>query len=110
LPDAGAAGVLAQMLHAIIGDGPDGQYGTEMARKLSGLDASIPLAGKTGTGDNDLWFVGFTRRIVVTVWVGFDNNYPRFDMDRGFTGSGLPLQIWGRFMRETKRSRAELLK
>src|SRR5437899_5577386 len=98
------------MLQSAIGDGPDGQYGTaKIARKLSGLE-SVELAGKTGTGDNDLWFVGFTPRLVVVVWVGFDNNFPPFESSKGFTGSGLPLQIWTRFMRDVKKYRPELLK
>jgi membrane peptidoglycan carboxypeptidase len=107
---ADATLTVTHMLRAVIGDGPYGQYGTaKMARKLSGLDSSVSLAGKTGTGDSDLWFVGFTPRIVVVVWVGFDNNYPSFEAAKGFTGSGLPLQIWGRFMRDVKRYRPEFL-
>jgi membrane peptidoglycan carboxypeptidase len=109
--DAGAPLTVTQMLQAVIGDGPDGQFGTaRMARKLSGLDSSVTLAGKTGTGDNDLWFVGYTPRLVVVVWVGFDNNYPRFEMDKGFTGYGLPFQIWGRFMKDVKKYRPDLLR
>jgi membrane peptidoglycan carboxypeptidase len=108
----GAPLVVARMLQAVVGHGPEGQYGTaRMVRKISGLDATVPLAGKTGTaGDNDLWFVGFTPRLVVVVWVGFDNNYPPLKMSEGFTGSGLPLRIWGRFMRDVKKYQGELLK
>jgi penicillin-binding protein 1A len=109
--DNSAALAVTRMLQAVIGDGPDGQFGTaKTARKLSGLETDVALAGKTGTGDADLWFVGFTPRVVVVVWVGFDNNFPRFEMDRGFTGSGLPLQIWGRFMKDVKRYRPDMLK
>src|SRR5262249_26890914 len=108
--DAGAAVTVAQMLQSVVGDGPDGQYGTaRMARKLSGLESAVALAGKTGTGDNDLWFVGFTPRILVVVWVGFHNNFPAFEASKGFTGSGLPLQIWARFMKEVKKYRFDLL-
>jgi len=99
------------MLQSVIGDGPDGQYGTaRTARKLSLLDSTTALAGKTGTGDNDLWFVGFTPRLVVVVWVGFDNNFPPFEAAKGFSGSGLPLQIWARFMRDVRKYRADLLR
>ncbi len=107
----GAADTVACMLQAVIGDGPAGRYGTaRVARKLPGLDSSMPLAGKTGTaGDTDLWFVGFTPRLVVAVWAGFDGNYPPLKMSKGFEGAGLPLQIWGRFMREVKKYRPELL-
>jgi membrane peptidoglycan carboxypeptidase len=108
--DSAAASTLTKMLQAVIGDVPDGQYGTaRMARQLSGLDSSVALAGKTGTGDNDLWFVGFTARLVVVVWVGFDNNFPPFEASKGFTGSGLPLQMWARFMRDVKKYRPDLL-
>ena len=108
--DTGRSFVVARMLQSVIGDGPDGQYGTaRMARKLSGLKSSDALAGKTGTGDADLWFIGFTPRLVVVVWVGFDNNFPSFEAAKGFSGSGLPLQIWARFMRGVKVYRQDLL-
>jgi len=108
--DSAAASTLTKMLQAVIGDVPDGRYGTaRMARQQSGLDSSVALAGKTGTGDNDLWFVGFTPRLIVVVWVGFDNNFPPFEASKGFTGSGLPLQIWAGFMRAVKKYRPDLL-
>jgi penicillin-binding protein 1B len=108
--DDGPAFTLTRMLQSVIGDGLDGQFGTaRMARKLSGLNATVALAGKTGTGDNDLWFVGFTPRLVVVVWVGFDNNFPPFEASKGFTGSGLPLHIWANFMRNVKKFRPDLL-
>jgi len=109
--NGGAAVTVVEMLQSVIGDGPDGQHGTaRMARKLSGLESTIANAGKTGTGDSDLWFVGFTPRLVVVVWVGFDNNFPPFEASKGFTGSGLPLQIWAGFMRDVKKYRLDLLK
>lgn len=38
----------------------------------------IPIAGKTGTTDEgkDAWFIGFTRDVVVGVWVGRDDFKP----------------------------------
>ena len=38
-------------------------------------DLKVPLAGKTGTTNNnfDAWFVGFTSNLVVGVYIGFDN-------------------------------------
>ena len=42
-------------------------------RKLR--DLNLPLAGKTGTTNNnmDTWFIGFTSKIVIGVYVGFDD-------------------------------------
>jgi hypothetical protein len=34
---------------------------------------------------------------------------PAIDASKGFTGSGLPLQIWARFMRYAKKYRPDLL-
>ena len=41
-------------------------------RKLRALN--LPLAGKTGTTNNnmDAWFIGFTSKLVIGVYVGFD--------------------------------------
>ena len=49
-------------------------------------------AGKTGTSQNsrDAWFIGFTDKLVVGVWVGNDDNSP---MD-AVTGGSLPAEIW----------------
>ncbi len=57
------------------------------------------VAGKTGTSSNyrDAWFIGFTRDLVVGVWVGNDDGRPM----RGVTGGGLPAQIFRAFILET---------
>ena len=43
------------------------------AKKLR--DLKVPLAGKTGTTNNnfDAWFIGFSSNLVVGVYIGFDN-------------------------------------
>ena len=43
------------------------------AKKLRSL--KVPLAGKTGTTNNnfDAWFIGFSSNLVVGVYIGFDN-------------------------------------
>jgi len=57
------------------------------------------VAGKTGTTQDhrDAWFVGYTGQLVTGVWVGNDNG----DEMKKVTGSGLPAEIWNRFMRES---------
>ena len=62
--------------------------------------ASIPgwqAAGKTGTSQDyrDAWFVGYTGHMVTGVWLGNDDSSPT----KKATGSGLPVDIWDRFMR-----------
>ena len=54
--------------------------------------------GKTGTSqDNrDALFIGYTKNLVVGVWVGKDDNSPL----SGVSGGGLPARIWRDFMRE----------
>ena len=53
-------------------------------------------AGKTGTTENhrDAWFVGFTDKLVVGVWVGNDDNAPM----QKVTGGDLPAKIWRNFV------------
>ncbi|MBA3406396.1 MAG: PBP1A family penicillin-binding protein, partial [Gemmatimonadaceae bacterium] len=61
------------------------------------LPASVPVAGKTGTtNDNtDVWFVGLTPDIVAGVWLGFDK--PK-TITPGAAGGSLAAPIWGRMM------------
>lgn len=70
------------------------------------LPATIPVAGKTGTtNDNsDVWFIGLTPDIVAGVWLGFDK--PR-TITSGAAGGSLAAPIWGRMMaRYYSRTRA----
>ncbi len=61
-----------------------------------------PLGGKTGTTNEqgDAWFVGFSRDLVVGVWVGFDE---RKVLGRGETGGRAALPVWLQFMRDAHR-------
>lgn len=61
------------------------------------LPASVPVAGKTGTtNDNtDVWFIGLTPDIVAGVWLGFDK--PK-TITPGAAGGSLAAPIWGRMM------------
>jgi penicillin-binding protein 1A len=66
----------------------------------TGKRADIPnweVAGKTGTTQDfrDAWFAGYTSRLVSVVWLGNDDNSPM----KRVSGSGLPAEIWGRFMK-----------
>ena len=67
--------------------------GTGSKVNLAGWEAG----GKSGTTQDfrDAWFVGFTARLVTAVWIGNDDNSA---MKRVY-GSGLPAEIWGKFMK-----------
>jgi len=72
------------------------------ARELNRSD----IAGKTGTSNDyrDAWFNGFTRHIVASVWVGFDDSRP---LGAGEEGSRDAVPIWTMFMREALRDQAD---
>jgi len=61
------------------------------------LAASSEVAGKTGTTNDarDAWFVGYSSRLVVAVWVGFDDAAPH-----GLSGAAAALPIWTQFMKQ----------
>ncbi len=72
---------------------------------VTGTGSSAPkygatgaVAGKSGTTDNtrDAWFAGYSRDLVVVVWVGFDKG-----RDLGLSGGQAALPAWARFMAGT---------
>ncbi len=66
------------------------------AKKLR--DLKVPLAGKTGTTNNnyDAWFIGFTSNLVIGVYIGFDN--PK-TLGKYETGSKAALPIFKTFVK-----------
>jgi len=64
-------------------------------KKLRNL--KIPLAGKTGTTNNnyDAWFIGFTSNLVIGVYIGYDD--PR-SLGRYETGSKVALPVFKKFI------------
>jgi penicillin-binding protein 1A len=56
------------------------------------------MGGKTGTtnGPTDAWFSGYTRGVVTTAWLGFDNNEV---IGRREFGGSAALPIWIDYMR-----------
>jgi penicillin-binding protein 2D len=61
------------------------------------LPASIPVAGKTGTtNDNtDAWFIGLTPDLVAGVWIGFDKPTP---ISASAAGGSLAAPVWGKMV------------
>jgi penicillin-binding protein 1A len=70
------------------------RYGTGWRAKGLGR----PVAGKTGTTNDyrDAWFVGYTKNLVATVWVGFDDMKPLGPLE---TGARAASPIWVSFMK-----------
>ncbi|HMR29516.1 MAG TPA: PBP1A family penicillin-binding protein [Geminicoccaceae bacterium] len=83
------AAQMGGMLRAVVSEG-------------TGRAAALPdrrVAGKTGTtqDNRDAWFVGFDERLVMGVWIGYDDDRPM----RNVTGGGLPSKIWREVMQTT---------
>jgi penicillin-binding protein 1A len=62
------------------------------------LPPSVPVAGKTGTTDDntDVWFVGVTPDIVAGVWLGFDK--PRSIAEHGVAGGSLAAPVFAQML------------
>ncbi|WP_057832535.1 penicillin-binding protein 1B [Colwellia sp. TT2012] len=71
------------------------QIGT--AKSLTWRLNNNKVAGKTGTSNalRDSWFVGYDNRLLVTTWLGKDNNAPT-----GLTGSSGALTLFADFMKK----------
>lgn len=82
-----SAYIVTDMLKGVIQNGTGGN-----------ANIGRPVAGKTGTTDNnrDAWFVGYTPDLVASVWVGMDNDG---NLASNVTGGTLPASIWYDFMR-----------
>jgi penicillin-binding protein 1A len=67
------------------------------------LGSTIPVAGKTGTANDnkDAWFCGYTVQIVTCVWVGYgESETPLIDVEGVPTvyGGTIPAAIWHDYM------------
>lgn len=63
-----------------------------------------PSGGKTGTTNDyrDAWYIGFTRRYTVGVWIGTDEHA---SMGPGHTGTDDALPIWTAIMKTLHKGR-----
>jgi penicillin-binding protein 1A len=71
-------------------------------RKLKNLN--LVLAGKTGTTNNnmDAWFIGFTSKLVIGVYVGFDE--PK-SLGKYETGAKAALPIFKKFVKNVVKKK-----
>ena len=85
---ADTAYVMTNLLQGVV------QRGTA----ASALSLNWPLAGKTGTVDDntDAWFIGFDPNITVGVWMGNDEKKP---IGGNETGATAALPMWIDFMK-----------
>src|SRR5829696_2503448 len=87
------AGEVASILSTVIGQG-------------TATRAQIPgtfTAGKTGTTENygDAWFVGWTQKVTVAVWVGYPDGLRPMQTEfqgQPVAGGTFPAAIWKTFM------------
>ena len=88
--DSRIAYILNSMLRSVIEEGSGNRVQRELARG--------DLMGKTGTtnGPQELWFSGFNRDLVTTVFVGFDTPEPMGEREQGAT---IAVPIWIDYMR-----------
>lgn len=86
--DPAAVAVLDSILEGVVNRGTGGS-----ARRLG---AQGIFAGKTGTTNDgrDAWFIGFSPRLLVAVWVGFDDN-----RGLGLSGATAAVPIYADFAR-----------
>jgi len=89
---ADTAYVMTNMLRGVLSPRGTGARATSLASQW-------PLAGKTGTVDDntDAWFVGFDPDITVGVWLGFDDK--RKSLGGAEQGAFAALPIWMDFMK-----------
>jgi len=76
-------------------------YGTG-ARIRSTYKIDYPVAGKTGTTDNnsDGWFMGITPGLVAGAWVGGEDMQIHFASTSLGQGANMALPIWALFMKK----------
>jgi len=72
------------------------------------LPVSIPVAGKTGTtNDNsDVWFIGLTPDVVAGVWLGFDKP---ISIAPGAGGGSLAAPVFGKMLARYYAAKPEIL-
>ena len=93
------AHIMSSMLSAVIQEGTG-------KRLINNYGLNIPLAGKTGTTQNqaDGWFIGYNPRIVVGVRVGANNSRVHFNSTALGQGANMALPIFGLFIQECLQS------
>lgn len=99
--DEAVAYIMTDILRSVVEpQSPAGwleNWGTGSRARGGEIMSRWPIAGKTGTTSDvkDIWFVGYTPRLVGAVWMGYDNPPERI---KDGAGGLWPAQIWNRTM------------
>jgi membrane peptidoglycan carboxypeptidase len=94
-PERVVSAEAARLVTDVLIDNVRGGTGTR-ARLTSGQ----PAAGKTGTTNesSDVWFVGYTPQLAVSVWMGSPTERVPMSFGGGATGGRYPAYTWGLLM------------
>lgn len=78
------------------------QYGTGASLRGSKFGLRNPIAGKTGTTQNnsDGWFIGLTPDLVSGCWVGGEDRSVHFNSIEQGQGARVALPIWALYMKK----------
>ncbi len=78
------------------------QFGTGLRLRGSKYGFTNPIAGKTGTTQNnsDGWFVGITPELVSGVWSGCEDRAVHFRTTQLGQGANVALPVWGLYMKK----------
>jgi penicillin-binding protein 1A len=77
-------------------------------RTTYGIPYDIPIAGKTGTTQNnsDGWFIGVTPDLVSGAWVGCEDRQVHFRSTALGQGGHMAMPIFAHYMREIYNDRS----
>ncbi len=95
-----AAYIMASLMKSVCDDGTGvgirWQSGYET---LGSISYKWNAAGKTGTTDDfrDAWFIGYNKKLVTGIWVGFDDNS---SLGKGQSGATAALPSWPYIMKK----------
>lgn len=95
-----AAYLMSSLLQSVVNEGTGAgiqwQPGYE---ELGSVTYKWNAAGKTGTTDDyrDAWFIGFNRKLVTGIWVGFDDNS---SLGKNQSGAVAALPSWPFIMKK----------
>ncbi len=95
-----AAYIMASLMKSVCEDGTGVGIRWQSGYKtLGSISYKWNAAGKTGTTDDfrDAWFIGYNKKLVTGIWVGFDDNST---LGRGQSGATAALPSWPYIMKK----------